>query len=99
MSNSLPCFTAKGWAKVNVAYPDVYVVENIVVVKYGSTSEFTSLDSIDYFAQYMTRKTQNQMKGIGRTLKHKQKREKQQKECKVIGCQFQSRWRSITKYA
>ena len=46
MSNSLPCFTAKGWAKVNVAYPDVYVVENMVVVKYGSTSEFTCLDSI-----------------------------------------------------
>ena len=31
---------------MNVAYPDVYVVENMVVVKYGSTSEFTCLDSI-----------------------------------------------------
>ena len=43
----------------------------------------------------MTRKTQNQMKGIGRRLEHKQKREKQQKECKVTGYQFQSKWRSI----
>ena len=31
---------------MNVAYPDVYVVENMAVVKYGSTSEFTLLDSI-----------------------------------------------------
>ena len=53
------------------------------------------LDCFDYFAKYMKRKTQNQMKGIRRTLKHKQKREKQQKDCKVIGYQFQSRWRSI----
>ena len=35
------------------------------------------------------------MKGIGRRLEHKQKREKQQKECKVTGYQFQSKWRSI----
>ena len=33
LSNSLPCFTMEGWAKVNVAYPEVYVVENIAVVK------------------------------------------------------------------
>ena len=46
LSNSLPCFTMKGWAKVNVAHPDVYVVENIAVVKCGSSSKFTCLVSI-----------------------------------------------------
>ena len=36
----------KGWAKVNVAYPDVYVVEKVAVVKWGSSSKFTCLVSI-----------------------------------------------------
>jgi len=64
LSNLLPCLTVKGWAKVNVTYPDVYAVESMEVDKYGSTREFnTCLVLIDYFVKYMTRKTQNQKKG------------------------------------
>ena len=46
LTNSLPSFTVKGWAKVNVAYSTqifINVVENMVVVKSGSTSKFTCL--------------------------------------------------------
>ena len=42
LSNLLSCLTVKGWAKVNVTYPDVYGVESMEVDKYGSTREFKS---------------------------------------------------------
>ena len=56
----------KGWAKMNVTYPGIFMVENMLVVNYGSTSNFACLVSV----QYTTRKTQNQMKGTSRRLEH-----------------------------
>ena len=44
----------KGWAKVNVPCPEVYVVENMVVVKYGSTSRHYSLVSVVSIILYIT---------------------------------------------
>lgn len=46
----LTCFTVKGWAQVNVAHLNVYVIENMAVVKYGSTSKFSC-----FFGLYCTR--------------------------------------------
>ena len=44
--------SVKGWAKVNVTYPDVYAVESMEVDKDGSTREFnTCLVLIDYFVK------------------------------------------------
>ena len=34
-------YTVKGWAQVKVAYLDVYVIENMAVVEYRSTSKFS----------------------------------------------------------
>ena len=76
---------------MNVIYPDVSLAEKMVVVKYGSKSAITSLFSnvsIILYKKYMTRKTQNQMKGIGRSLELKRRTEKQQIECKLSSYKF-----------
>jgi len=74
---------------VNVAYLDVYVVENIAVVKCGSSSKFTCLVSIFLIIIYNIGK--GKLK-IDRRLEHKRRREKQLIECEVSGYKFQSRW-------
>lgn len=43
LTNSLPCFTMNSWARVNVTYTDVYMVENMAAVKYRRTRKFTCL--------------------------------------------------------
>ena len=62
----------------------VYPAKNKAAVKYNSKQQWVylfGLHCVDYFAKYMTRKSENQMKGIGKRLEHKWKREKQQIEC------------------
>ena len=53
------------------------------------------LDCFYYFVHYKTTKTQNKIIGIAGRLKHKQKGEKQQIECKVRQLQIPRRWRSV----
>ena len=56
----------KGWAPVTVAYPDVYVIENLSVVTYRSSSRF-SCCFLDYIVQDMTREKQEECKVSGFT--------------------------------
>ena len=54
----------------------------MAVVKYRSTSKLTCLVSIVSIILYIIRQQkQNKMIGIAGTLKHKQRREKQQVKC------------------
>ena len=47
-------FTVKGWAQVNITYPDVYIIESMAVVTYQSTSKF--LIFLLYCTRYDNRK-------------------------------------------
>ena len=63
-----------GQSECRILYPDIYKCG----CKHGGCQErkhqqvyLFSLDCFNYFVQYMSRKNQNQMKGLGRGHEHK----------------------------
>lgn len=57
------------WARVNVTYTDVYMVENMAAVKYRRTRKFTCLVLNVLIILYniiYDKENSNWMKGIGR---------------------------------
>ena len=56
----------KGWAQVNVAYQDVYIIENMAVVTYRSTSRCVFF--LSYIVQGMTIKTHKHGRKVNRDM-------------------------------
>ena len=56
----------KGWAQVNVAYQDVYIIENMAVVTHRSTSMCVFF--LSYIVQDMTIKTHKHGRKVNRDM-------------------------------